>query len=335
MSAIGDVILSVPSLRAIRLKYKAANIKVLVGVSGRQILDKCPYINDIIVCDFKGRDRGIRGLMSIARELQKNCFDIVIDLQNNRRSHILSLLCLAPLRYGYANGKYSFLLNKRIKDDAPYLGPIEHQFRILKLAGVKPEDKRLELWSSESDEEKVSSFLKDNWVKPGQRLVGINVRASGRWLTKNWPAPYIAELCDKLARESGVRVVLTGAKEDSGAADEVRSLAKSKPIVAAGKTDIMELACLIRGFNVYLTPGAAPMHVSAAVGVPFVALFGPTDPARHIPPAKDYVVIYKDEEVTCAPCYSPNCLKKIKCMKRITVDEVFGVIKELLSRDEG
>ena len=166
-------------------------------------------------------------------------------------------------------------------------------------------------------------------------MVGINVRASGRWLTKNWPAPYIAELCDKLARESGVRVVLTGTAEDLGAADEVARLTKSKPIMAAGKTDLMELACLIRRFKAYLTPDSAPMHVAAAVGVPFVALFGPTDPARHIPPAKDYVVIYKDEDFTCVPCYSTNCLKNIKCMKKITVDEVFGVIKEFLSRGEG
>lgn len=334
LSAIGDVILSVPSLRAVRSKFANANIKVLISINSREALDRCPYINDRIVCNFKGKDRGLPGLIRLGRDLRKNSFDIVIDLQNNKKSHILSFLTFAPLRYGYEKGRFSYLLNHRIKDDAPYLDPIEHQFRVLRLAGVKPREKALELWPSESDEAEVNKFLRDNWIKPDQALVGINVRASSKWATKNWPAPYIAELCNRLAKEFNIRVVLTGAKSDIEFTGKITKFTNAKPIIAVGRTSLLELASLIRHFKIYVTPDSAPMHIAAAVNTPFVALFGPTDPRRHIPPSKDHVVISKCNAVKCGPCYSSRCLKNFKCMKKITVDEVLDAIKNYLPKGE-
>lgn len=330
LSAIGDVILSVPSLRSIRAKYKDAAIKVLVGIASREALDRCSYIDDRIVCDLAGRDKGLKGLWNVSESLRKCCFDIVIDLQNNKKSHLLAFLSMAPLRYGYNNGKFSFLLNNRIKDDAPYLDPIEHQFRVLKLAGIKPLDKYLELWPGPSDDEKAEAILKDSWIKTGQEIVGINVGASSRWLSKNWPPRYIAQLCDRLAKEFNIRSVLTGTKEDSAIIESIRENASSKPITASGKTGILELASLIKRCKVYITPDSAPMHIASAVGTPFIALFGPTDPARHVAPSKKCTVIRKD--MKCSPCYNPNCSKRTKCMNSITVEEVFEAVKDIISK---
>ncbi len=330
ISAIGDVILSIPSLKAIRAKFPDARIKVLVGVQAREVLDRCPYINDIIVCDLKGRDKGLAGFWRLAEELRKNCFDITIDLQNNKKSHLLAALSLAGLRYGYENKKLSFLLNKTVKDDAPYLDPLEHQFRTLRLAGIKPIDKVLELWPSEADERHVQKFLEENWLKEEQGLVGINVRASLRWVAKNWPASYIAELSDRLAREFNIRVVLTGTREDIEFADRIAKAAKSKPIIAAGKTNIMELASLMKHFRVYLTPDSAPLHVASASGTPVIALFGPTEPDKHVVRTNDCVVLCKSDEMKCGPCYKPVCIKKNACMKQITVSEVLEAMKDYL-----
>lgn len=334
MSAIGDVILSVPSLRAIREKYPDADIKVLVGLESREVLDGCPYINDKIVCDFKNKDRGISGLRRIARELGRNCFEIAVDLQNNKKSHLLAFLSLAALRYGYDNRKFSFFLNKKIKDDAPYLDPIEHQFRTLKLAGIRPHDKALELWPSKYDNEQAQKFLADNWVKPAQALVGINVRSSSRWVSKSWPAAYIAELCDRLGREFNTRVVLTGTKDDVEAAAKIAKMAKAKPLIVCGKTTVMELAALMKHFKVYITPDSAPMHIASAMGTPFIALFGPTDPKRHLAPSEECVVMCKAAELKCSPCYKPACSKKLSCMRRITVDEVLAAMNKFLVKGQ-
>ncbi len=330
LSAIGDVILSSPSLKAMRAKYPKAKIKVLVGIQSREVLDGCPYIDETIVCDFKGKHRGLTGLWRLGKVLRSSSFDIAIDLQNSRKSHILAALSFAGLRYGYDNGKFSFLLNRAIRDDAGNLDPIEHQFRTLRAAGIRPQDKRLELWPSEADEKQVDKLLAEGWIKPSMGLVGINVRASSRWGTKNWPAANIIELCDTLAKEFNIRVVLTGADEDAGFARAIAKSAKSKPLVAAGRTSILELAGLMKRFKVYLTPDSAPMHIAASMGTPCIALFGPTDPGRHVVPHKNCVVITKKDQLKCAPCYSPDCARNAACMKKITVDEVLAAMRPFL-----
>ena len=92
-------------------------------------------------------------------------------------------------------------------------------------------------------------------------------------------------------------------------------------------TSVNQLACLIKRCTVYISPDSASLHIAASQGVPFIALFGPTDCRRHLPPAKDFIVINKD--LTCSPCYKPKCKTK-KCMELITPEEVLGAVDRLI-----
>jgi len=328
LSAMGDVILSVPSLRAIREKFPESRISCLVGKESSEILFRCPYITDFIVYDFKDRDRGVIGLLRIAKELKKKSFDIVIDLQNNRKSHILGFLSSVPQRYGYnIKGKFSFLLNYKVQDLKTPIPPIPHQFRILNLLGIELKDPRLELWPDKSDEEYIDEFLSSHWLAKESKLIGINIGASKRWKTKLWSLEYIAELCTELEKRD-IRIVITGDKSEQERVKELLSILKKvKPIDVCGKTSLNQLACLIKRCNVYITSDSSPLHISASVGTPFIALFGPTDPKRHFPPAKKFILIKKD--LDCSPCYKTECKTK-NCMERITVEEVLKAVEELL-----
>ena len=199
---------------------------------------------------------------------------------------------------------------------------------MLKVLGIPIEDKTLELWPSESGEKWAEEFLNEAWVNKEQFLIGINPGASLRWSTKKWPVENFAKLCDMLANRLGVRVLLTGTKEDLELSRRLFSLGRSRPIVAMGKSTILQLVSLIRRCNVFITSDSAPMHIAAACKVGFVALFGPTDPKRHMPFCEKYVVIRK--KLKCSPCYSSKCIKGLKCMKKITVEEVFEAVKQLL-----
>ena len=75
-------------------------------------------------------------------------------------------------------------------------------------------------------------------------------------------------------------------------------------------------------------------YCASAVSTPFVALFGPTDPARHIAPSKNCVILCKSKELRCSPCYKPECRKRSTCMHRITVDETLEAIKGFLAREK-
>ncbi|MFH1641256.1 MAG: glycosyltransferase family 9 protein, partial [Candidatus Omnitrophota bacterium] len=249
------------------------------------------------------------------------------DLQNNRRSHILSALTFVLDRYGYDNKKLSFLLNHRIKDEKTGIDPVRHQFRILKMLGIDLKDPSLELWPSEEDRRYIDTLINAEWVSSNQRLIGINMSASLKWLSKNWPLRHIARLCEELGYK-GIRLVLTGTEKDIARANELMAMVKNtRPLNACGKTSVNQLACLIKRCSVYITGDSAPLHIAVAVGVPFVALFGPTDPKRHLPEARDYVVIKKD--LACSPCYKSKC-KSAKCMELIRPEEVLEVINSLL-----
>ena len=328
ISALGDTILSIPSLKALRKKFPGAVIKVLVGLPSSSILRGCPYIDERIVYDPKSKDVGFKGLLKIASRLKKEDFDIVIDLQNNKASHLLSFLSMAPLRYGYDNKKWSFFLNKRVKDTPIPVGPVEHQFRTLKLLGIQKDDEKPELWPSKEDEEWADNFLRQNWTDPSRVLVGINIGSSKRWQSKRWEPAFIAELCDELAKRRNIRTLLTGAEGDTKIAGDIAGKSRSKPIIAVGKTDILQLAALIKRCSVYITTDSAPLHVAASMGIPFVALFGPTDPKRHVPRVKAYKILKSN--VRCSPCYRPVCKKGNKCMKKIKVDEVLAAVEEFL-----
>ena len=329
LSALGDLILSIPALKAIRkAEPSPSRITCLSGKALAPILNHCPYIDNIIIYDFKDRDKGIFGLLRLGRQLRDNDFDFVIDLQNNRKSHILSALSFAHLRYGYKNGKLSFLLNRRAAEDKFVLAPIEHQFRILKMLGIELKDRKIELWPSKEDMKYIDTFLESEWLNKGQPLAGIHLGSSGRWLTKRWPLEYIARLSENLAGKD-IRVVITGEQPDPEELKMLRELAKkSKPIIACGKTTINQLVCLIRRCGVFVAGDTAPLHIASGVGTPVVALFGPTDPKRHAPSEEDVTILRK--ELPCQPCYKAECAT-IECMKQISPEEVEQVILKLLN----
>ncbi|HCD37789.1 MAG TPA: hypothetical protein DEQ77_03525 [Candidatus Omnitrophica bacterium] len=328
-SALGDMILSIPALKAIRKKFPPPSvITCLVGKDLAPVLHNCPYIDTLIVYDFKQRDKGILGLLRVGKELRKKAFDMVIDLQNNRKSHSMSALSCAPRRYGYANKKLSFLLNNTVKENELILGPLEHQFRILNMLGIELKDKKIELWPSKEDSHSVALFLESEWVNKAQPLVGIHCGSSKLWVTKRWPLEYISRLSENLALHD-IRVVITGNQVDPGELRVLKSLtARSRPIIACGKTTINQLACLIKHCSVFVAADTAPLHIACGMGVPVVALFGPTDPKRHILSQEKVSLFYKG--LSCQPCYKSQC-NSTECMKQISVEEVEEAVMGLLN----
>jgi lipopolysaccharide heptosyltransferase II len=327
-SSLGDIILSTAAIRAIRKKFlEGYKISFLIGEASKDLLLNCPYIDELLVCDLKNKDKGIRGLVVLGNILRKKNFDIVIDLQNNRKSRLLAWLTASPDRYGYDNNKWGFLLNHRIRDEKPAMAPVVHQFRILKMLGIELEDSHLELWPTEEDRRYIEEFLSGQWLSANQKLVGINISASPRWVTKSWPLDNLLRLCEELGRRD-MRILITGTEKDLTYADTlIKRLKDLKIINACGKTSVNQLACLIKSCAIYVSADSSPLHIAAAMGVPFVALFGPTDSRRHTPPAKDYIVIKKD--LPCSPCYKSKCKTK-KCMELITAEEVLEAMVKLL-----
>jgi lipopolysaccharide heptosyltransferase II len=330
-SSIGDIILSTEGIRALRRKFPKPGYQItfLVGLAFKEILSRNPNIDELQVCDFANKDKGAKGFRALASRMRRSNFDMVIDLQNNRRSHLLSFCTFALDRYGYANNKFGFLLNHGVKDDLALVDPVTHQFRIFKLLGIELRNPHLELFPTPQDDSVVEEFLKSQWMAARQKLVGMNISASLRWESKVWPSEHMVRLFEELGRRD-IRVVITGTENDRCLATTLcQSVKNLKIIDACGKFSINQLSCLIKKCAVYISGDSAPLHVAACVDTPFVALFGPTSPERHVPPAKYYAVIRRN--LACSPCYKSKC-SHCKCMKLITPEEVLQAIEQLLAK---
>ncbi|HBH96166.1 MAG TPA: lipopolysaccharide heptosyltransferase II [Candidatus Omnitrophica bacterium] len=328
LSAMGDFVLATPSLRAIRRRFPTSHISVVVGQALGALAARCPYVNDVILYDPKRRDWTRRAARRVIRRVRQGAFDLSIDLQNSRLTHLMAWASDIPTRVGY-DRRWGRSLSQRVSLPRRAMDPVSHQFELLRSAGIPPDGMALELWPTEQDEQAAHRLMAELRLDSRKPLVGLHPGGSARWRTKRWAPARWAALCDRLA-DAGAQVVITGSTSEQPLIDAVRQLTASAPALVVGRTSLMELAALIRRCAVFVTHDSAPLHVAVAMGRPTIALFGPTDPARHAPPSPLVHVVSK--KVFCSPCYSPRCRTITHaCMTRITVDDVFDTVLELLN----
>ena len=328
LSALGDVILATPSLRALRRQFPTAHITLAVGRSAYEVVAHCPYLDDILIVDVRGKDRGVLRQLALVGRLRAGAFDLSLDLQNSRRTHLLAWLAGIPVRAGYRR-KFGRLLNRGVRLPKVVLAPIAHQHYLLTHAGFSTDGDRLELWPSPLDEERAGRLLSGIRRSRDRQLIGIHPGGSGRWVTKRWDLDRWAKLCDALA-ERNAQVVVVGGPEERPLGEALERLTRHPLLLLAGQTSLMELACVLKRCDAFLGHDSSSLHVAAAVGTPTVALFGPTDPRRHLPSSFAGTVIQKD--VFCSPCYSARCRTITHaCMRRIEVEEVLTAALALLA----
>lgn len=327
LGAVGDVILAIPSFRMLRERYPHAQIHLLVDKNIAGLVAKAPYLNGIIPVDRK-KVSNFRYLWKWAGKIRREGFDMSIDLQNSKWTHLLAFLGGIPERFGFKRGFFGFLLNKPENYARIAETPVKNQFRILSKAGVRKLDETLELWTDPASEEKVKELLPEKFFETEKRRVGFVMGSSPAWQTKRWPSSYFKELAGRLSRELDCKIVLIGSAEDAKGTDWAAD--SDEVFNLMGETSLRDLVPLMRTLDVVVTGDTAPLHVAAAVKVRIVALFGPTDPKRHMPEASHAAVLTRS--LPCQPCYQGTC--KIEdtqaCLRKISVDEVFHAVKRHL-----
>ena len=316
LGSLGDVILISASLRAIRQCFPDSKITVLTDPVAKPILDPCPYLDEIITVSKQERRTSSRRLSQF---LKTRRFDISIDFQNSRWTHRMSYVSGIPHRYGFSRRWGWLFLNHRAKSKA--LPPVPHQFEILKCLNIHPETDRLEFWLSDKDRQAASDFLDPLCSSSNPLWMGIHIGAS--WETKRWRTHHIARFCDLIQKKYGYQVILTGTEKDKIFERQILSLTQHPVISIVGKTSLGQLAAVIEKCQLFVSSDSAPLHIAAALNVPTVALFGPTDSKRHSPPHHRLRIVQK--KVTCGPCYRATC-SHVSCMVKI---EPFHVIENI------
>jgi lipopolysaccharide heptosyltransferase I len=331
LSAIGDVVQTLPALEALKKTYPDSEITWVVEEAAAGILEGHPFINRLLISRRKSwlrklRNpftclRGLGGIIGFIRELRDTRYDIAIDFQGLLKSGIVIGLARAKRKVGFDRTRelsYLFLNERmpaydierhaldRYLDVARYLGardtspvctlPIDRELGTIRqrLAGAK---------------------------QPDQRIVVVNPVA--RWKTKLWKERNFAELADRLVREKNAAVIFTGSSGDRELIERVRTMMREKSLNWAGEITLKELAALASLADLFITTDTGPMHLAAAAGARIVSLFGPTAPWRTGPYGKQHVVVRSG--IDCSPCFQREC-DKVLCMEGITVDDVMKKI---------
>jgi len=317
-SSLGDIILSLPSLKALREAYPQAKITLLTLKKYYSFLCDCPYIDEIVAMD-DGYKR-IGNINKISKALRRASFDYIIDLQNNRSSHLIAFLSFSRFSFGYRL-RWGRLLTKSIAYDRK-IGPLDSQEKILQLLGVRISEKKLVFWERK---EPAKGLLEQG------ELIGINLSASARWSSKNWSPDQIKHLVNLIQKNlPEAKVVLIGEPAAKIVAEAIEKSAGLRLINLCGKTALGEIAGVLAKLKIFITPDTATLHLAQSLGLKVIALFGPTDPKRHTVPDPSLTVF--SENLPCSFCYKPKCKfsDQSLCLGKITPQAVFNKIKEIL-----
>jgi heptosyltransferase-3 len=327
---IGDVLLATPALRALREEFPDARLTAAVNRGTEPILKENPDINEVLTVE-----RGTPGgQWRLIRELRRRRFDCVVDLTDGDRSAILSWLSGAPVRIGFnEEHRWRGLLYTTVVPISGTLHRVERDLAAVRALGIETKGGPVVLHTAAEDDQEAGRLLADAGLKTsgGERLVWLQPGA--RYWFKAWPADRFADLADRLAKIYGCRVLIGGDASEREAAETIRKQARSAPVVLVGRTTLLQCAALMRQCALFVGNDNGPMHMAAALGVPVVALFGPSNPMEWGPRGGGRLrILYK--RLDCRRCFHPTCVRgEESCMKLISVDEVFAAAKELLASE--
>ena len=305
-----DVISSVPTLRVIKEEIPYGQITSLINPSLRCLLKRCPYIDELIVYDYDSKHRGLFGFAFNLKLLIEKKFDLVFDFNNSFKTHLLSYLSLANKRYGYSTIIPKFLINRGIKKPSKSKGLVKDKLAILKPLGIDVKDYKLELWPSQEDVEFADSFLKDSWVGK-EKIVGIDISVKRGFFNDFNSLDYLAYLCDKLANQQ-IRVVLISLRDDFNIRSELFKRIKSKPILAVGDISAIQLACLIKKCDIYISLNQESLYMALAMKIPSIILWSTKNNFDFTKYKNVEVLTTKDFNLNSETRYKKRHLRQVK-----------------------
>jgi heptosyltransferase-2 len=340
---IGDAILIIPAIRAIRNAYPQAHISLLIKPWVFDIFKQNPDINEIILYDE--RFKGFTGRLKLAKLLRLKKFNMAILLQNAFDAALISWLSRIPERIGYKRHWRGPLLTKAIPVDKEILKQhqVYYYLNLLKKIGLDSVEPQPYIYLTDDErryaKKLLNTSLSTHHVSP---VVGINPGAT-YGSAKRWLPERFAELIQRIINELNGSVIIFGSQSETEIVNKIvkevniQNTKHPSPLAPhlspilnmTGKTTLRELAALISECDVFITNDSGPMHMASALFVPIVAIFGSTDEAVTGPLGEGHRIINK--KLSCAPCLKRECPEgHLRCMTEITTNDVFNAVRETL-----
>ncbi len=335
LNDIGEVVMTLPCLDAVRRALPGARIGMLVSPPSHELLEHDERVNQVFIFEKKlWRERpswrGVRQLSGLLRDLRKHRFDVSIDLQNTPSTHWLAWASGARFRTA-VESQYSSrrVLSWRapIGNGWDRLHNVERHFHLLSSVGLPTRGAKYQFAFDPNAKERVAASLQEE-LDPAKPCI---VFQPGAGLPERcWPVSKFAGLADRLMQELGAQIIVhCGPNEDHLGERIHREV--SKPVILARRLTLQELAGLLSLCDLLVSNDSGPMHLAAAIGTPVVAVFGSTDPGLSGPYAGNAEVVSRYEE--CSPCGIQKlaCTHR-KCLTELRVEDVYIGVRRLLRK---
>jgi heptosyltransferase II len=322
---VGDAIMALPALRIVRQRFPESEIAIVARPYVADIYRDQQICDRLIPYDPQGSHAGFFGRERLASELRTMKFDVALLLQNAFDAAWLAWRANIPERIGYARDGRGFFLTKAVP--VPRRGEIPahekfYYLELLRRAGWLDsvlDEKLIELIIPDEKRRSAEEFLTKSGARRGVLRIAIGAGAA-YGSARCWPPSRFAELANRLHSQADADVFLFGTAAESAVSNAISAEMRRPPVDLTGKTAIADLPALLSQCHLFIGNDSGAMHVAAAVGLPVVAVFGPTDPHGTAPVTPRCTIV--QEKPYCSPCFLRRCPTDHRCMKQVTTDMV-------------
>ena len=328
LSALGDTILAIPTVRAFRQIFPDTEISFLASQTNLSYLEHCPHIDNRI--QFNNPS------FKLIHSLRQERFDCIIDLEHwSRFSMLLAFFIGAPRIIGFnAADQYRHYLFTDTIPHVPGKHEVQNFLSIMHEFGYEIKDTNLEVWIRDSELEWSRNVFAQGKLEQDKPIVVLHPEAGRRGEPRRrWIHGNYIELADALTEKYGVQVILTGAPDEVQLSQTIAEQTTCNTINLAGKTNVNQLAALFTNADLVISGNCGPMHLAAAARTPVIAIHGPTNSEQWGPWGENTISI--EATLPCSPClnlgfeYGCQALPDgtSPCMHTVGVSEVLQTCK--------
>lgn len=316
---IGDIVLSTIVLDDLKKTFPSAEIHYLTETFAKDALANNPLVTKVHTM------QKTELVFRVALRLRKEKFDMIIDLWSNPRSAQITFLTHSKYRVGFSYRGRRYAYNIFGTSGRGEHHSAEHNLELLKALGITITSKRIHFYTNEKDDNWALEFIKANSLT-NKKIIGVI--PSGGWPSKRCDAEKWVDICNTIMQKYKVIFLVLWGPGDESDANFIKNYLKDDAVLIP-EVNIGKMSSLIKNCALVIANDSGPMHIAAALGVPTLGIFGPTNPKAHRPfsPNSDYVI---KEDLHCIICNKLECPYNHECMRELSVDEVLKKVQKLL-----
>jgi len=317
---IGDIIHSTIVLENLREYFPAAIIHYLTEEFAKRAVENNPFVKKVLT--FGKKDF----VLKVVKKIRKEKYDLIFDFWSNPKTAQMTFLSGAKYRVGFDHRGRRYAYNMKTKSNDLNLHAAENHLVLLEYLGIPIISKKTLFYLSDTEIKFAKRFIKQN--VQSESIIGI--LPSGGWESKRCEPEKWIEICKGISDKFKVKFLILWGPGDEDDAEKIKS-GLNDFAIKIPKTTVGELSGFINECDLVIANDSGPMHISAAIGIPTLGIFGPTNPVAHRPYSvnSDYVI---KKDLHCIICNKLTCPYDHECMKELPVDEVIQKVEKLIGK---